>query len=173
MQTGEAKVWLDSNFAAIKPWMIEHSEQSMVHAIVLLIEDNIDIEMTPKKIPSLKQFVYHQKEKSLAVTFDEALIRVREYANKYNDGGIPKHMECIRQVGVGKILQSLEKTVSSCKPLETTKVKTNEASSGMFRSEVAQCGLVNVNGNNSLNTNIVNESNFNKNGLIENTAANN
>ena len=145
----------------------------MVHAIVLLIEDNMDIEMTPKEIPSLKQFIYHQKETSLAVTFDEALIRVREYANKYNDGEIPKHMECIRQVGVGKILQSLEKTVSSSKPLETTKGKTNESSSGMLRSDVAQYGLVNGNEKNSLNTNIVNERNFNKNGLIENTAANN
>lgn len=60
------------------------------------------------------------------------LISLREYANRYNSGYVPKCMECIRQAGVGNILRSLA--------MKESYVKRNvvEGSMAMDRSACLQ-----------------------------------
>lgn len=80
----------------------------MVNNILQLITDNTDSQTIPECIPSIIKFMIGENKMSL--TFDEALIALREYANRFNNGQIPKYMECIRQVGVKNILDSLVST---------------------------------------------------------------
>ncbi len=54
-------MWLDSDFAATRPGMIENSEESMVRAIVQLVEDNVDHETLPKEIPLLVKYIFGEK----------------------------------------------------------------------------------------------------------------
>lgn len=60
----------------------------MVHNILQLITDNTDQKTIPAGIPLIINFIYGDKEVDL--TFDEALIRLKEYSNKFNQGQIPK-----------------------------------------------------------------------------------
>jgi len=80
----------------------------MVNNILQLITDNTDSQTIPECIPSIIKFM--SGENKMSLTFDEALICLREYANRFNNGQIPKYMECIRQVGVKNILNSLVST---------------------------------------------------------------
>lgn len=116
-----------------------------MYAIVQLVEDNADQETTPKEIPSLIKFIFEPMKNNGIVGFDEALIRVRDYANRYNDGQIPKYMECIRQVGVGKILNSLETTAKSyqANPRKEVGVNQNMWKSDIFQYRVDSSGLGN------------------------------
>lgn len=78
-----------------------------------LITDNTDSQTIPESISSIIKFICG--ENKINLTFDEALISLREYANKYNNGQIPKYMECIRQVGAKNILNSLTSTLKQDK----------------------------------------------------------
>lgn len=80
----------------------------MVNNILQLITDNTDSQTILESIPSIINFI--SGENKMSLTFDEALISLREYANRFNNGQIPKYMECIRQVGVKNILDSLVST---------------------------------------------------------------
>ena len=77
----------------------------MVHSIIQLIEDKSDHETLPINTPTINVYIYTTAQ---MLNFDHALIGLREYANKFNDGHIPKHMDCIKQVGVKKILKTIQ-----------------------------------------------------------------
>jgi hypothetical protein len=62
-----------------------------------IIEDNTDHNTTPRQNPSIINHIYQNKS---VATFDDALTSVREYANQFNNGVIPKSLECIQKVGI-------------------------------------------------------------------------
>lgn len=70
----------------------------MVRSLLEMIEDNTDLQTFPVSFPSVVDFIC--KNNLSVLSFDTALISLREYVNCYNNGQIPKYMECIKQVGV-------------------------------------------------------------------------
>jgi hypothetical protein len=76
----------------------------MVRTLLHLIEDVTDNSTTPRQSPSIVNYIYRNKNE---VTFDEALTAVKEYANQFNGGVIPKNLKCIQRIGVDRISQTL------------------------------------------------------------------
>ena len=77
-----------------------------------MIEDNTDQQTFLHSCPNVTQFILQNTDPN-KLTFDDALIRLREYSNVYNNGQIPRFMECIRQVGVEAIARSLKEDGSN------------------------------------------------------------
>lgn len=69
----------------------------MVRNLLQIIEDRTDNNSTPHENPSILNYIYRNKTD---VSFDQALSSIKEYANQYNGGVIPKNLECIQKVGV-------------------------------------------------------------------------
>ncbi len=76
----------------------------MVRNLLQLIEDVTDNTTTPRQNPSILNYVYRSIND---VTFEQALTSIKEYANEFNGGLIPKSLECIQRVGVDTISRTL------------------------------------------------------------------
>jgi hypothetical protein len=76
----------------------------MVRTLVHLIEDVTDNSTTPRQNPSILNFIYRNKNE---LTFNDALKSVKDYANEFNGGLIPKNLKCIQKIGVDRISQTL------------------------------------------------------------------
>lgn len=74
----------------------------MVRNLLNIIEEHTDNHTTPRDNPSVLNYIYRNKNE---VTFDQALSSLKEYANQYNGGVIPKNLECIQKVGIDKIIR--------------------------------------------------------------------
>lgn len=76
----------------------------MVRNLLQLIEDVTDLNTTPRENPSILNYVYRNRND---VSFDMALNSIKEYANQYNGGLIPRNLECLLRNGIERISQTL------------------------------------------------------------------
>lgn len=76
----------------------------MVRSLLQMIEDVTDLSTTPRDNPSIMNYIYRN---SNDVTFDQALNAIKEFANIYNGGLIPKNLECLHKVGIDTISRSI------------------------------------------------------------------
>jgi hypothetical protein len=76
----------------------------MVRNLLQIIEEHTDNQTTSQDNPSILNYIYRNKNE---VTFDQALSSLKEYANQYNGGVIPKNLECIQKVGLDRILRTV------------------------------------------------------------------
>lgn len=76
----------------------------MVRSLLQVIEDVTDLSTTPRDNPSIMNYIYRN---SNDVTFDQALSAIKEFANIYNGGVIPKNLECLHKVGIENISKSI------------------------------------------------------------------
>lgn len=76
----------------------------MVRSLLQVIEDVTDLSTTPRDNPSIMNYIYRN---SNDVTFDQALSAIKEIANIYNGGVIPKNLECLHKVGIENISKSI------------------------------------------------------------------
>lgn len=68
----------------------------MVRQIIDSIEENTDLTSMPRSEPSFRNFVYRENER---VGFGEAKKKLEQYANYFNNGVIPNHLNCVERVG--------------------------------------------------------------------------
>lgn len=76
----------------------------MVRNLLQIIEDVTDINTTPRDNPSIMNYIYRT---SNDINFDQALNSIKDFANLYNSGVIPKNLECLHRVGIEKVSRSI------------------------------------------------------------------
>lgn len=59
---------------------------------------------TPRDNPSIMNYIYRNNND---INYDQALSAIKEFANMYNGGIIPKNLECLHKVGIDNISRTI------------------------------------------------------------------